>query len=141
MKLSDFETILRASGDAPVSFVLPDGSAVPPHFHLTEVGYVRKEFVDCGGVRRTDEYCALQLWVASDVDHQLKASKVVSILDHTQSVIPCRDLDVQVEYQRDSLSVYRVASADRLLGKLVVRLESKATACLAPDQCGVSGCC
>ena len=141
MNLSEFETILRACGDAPVSVTLPDGSAVPPHFHLTEVGYVRKDFVDCGGVRRTDEYCALQLWVASDTDHQLKASKVVSILDHTQAVIPRKDLDVQVEYQQDSLSVYRVASADRIFGKLVVRLESKATACLAPDQCGITGCC
>ncbi len=141
MNLAELENLLSASGDAPVSFTLPDGSAVPSHYHLTEVGHVRKEFVDCGGVRRSEEYCALQLWVATDTEHQLRASKILAIIAHTQGILPSKQLEVQVEYQRDSLSVYRVASADRVFGKLVVRLEAKATACLAPDRCGVTGCC
>lgn len=140
MKLDAFENLLQASGDAPISFILPDGEPVPAHFHLTEVGLVRKEFIDCGGVRRSEEYCALQLWVANDVQHQLSASKISSILVHTSSLLPHKGLEVQVEYQRESLSVYRIASVDRLFGKLVVRLESKTTACLAPDRCGVDCC-
>ncbi|NJO87338.1 MAG: hypothetical protein HC821_05015 [Lewinella sp.] len=33
---------------------LPDGSPVPPHFHLTEVGRSTKKFVDCGGQSRSE---------------------------------------------------------------------------------------
>ena len=87
MNLDALESLLQSSADAPVSFILPDGEPVPAHFHLTEVGFVRKEFVDCGGVRRSEEYCALQLWVANDVQHQLRASKISSILAHTSSKI------------------------------------------------------
>ena len=140
MNVSELTAALQASPDSPVTFALPDGSPVPPHFHVTEVGHVRKEFFDCGGVRRTEEYCALQLWVASDVEHKLTAGKVASILKFTAAVLPSESLDVQVEYQRESLSVYRIASAQRVFGKLTFQLEAKQTACLAPDQCGVSGC-
>ncbi len=140
MKVSELAAALQEKPDAPVSFILPDGTPIPAHFHVTEVGHVRKEFFDCGGVRRTDEYCALQLWVASDVEHKLTAGKISSILRVTARVLPNDSLDVQVEYQRDSLSVYRIASAQRVFGKLAFQLEAKGTACLAPDQCGVSGC-
>ena len=29
-----------------VTFVLPNGSHVPPHFHVTEVGIITKHYVD-----------------------------------------------------------------------------------------------
>jgi hypothetical protein len=32
-----------------VTFMLPNGSFVPEHFHVTEVGLVTKNFIDCGG--------------------------------------------------------------------------------------------
>ena len=141
MRFGDLRTLLGESGAAPVVFQLPDGSPVPAHYHVTEVGFVRKEFFDCGGVRRVEQYCALQLWVATDTDHKLQADKLVSILNFTQSVIPDQALEVQVEYQRDSLSVYQIASAQRIFGKIVIQLAPKETACLAPDRCGVQGCC
>jgi len=31
------------------SFKLPEGTYLPAHFHMTEVGLVTKHFVDCGG--------------------------------------------------------------------------------------------
>ncbi len=31
-----------------VNFKLPDGSTLPPHFHVTELGLVTKHFIDCG---------------------------------------------------------------------------------------------
>jgi len=55
MKLSNFRSAVVAAGDARVEFALPDGAKVPAHFHVTEVGYVTKDFFDCGGTRRRDE--------------------------------------------------------------------------------------
>ena len=31
-----------------LNFKLPDGTFVPAHFHLTEIGLMTKHFVDCG---------------------------------------------------------------------------------------------
>ena len=31
-----------------LAFELPNGSLVPNHFHVTEVGKVTKHFIDCG---------------------------------------------------------------------------------------------
>lgn len=141
MIVSEFQQLLRESKDAPVTFLLPDGSEVPKHFHVTEVGFVRKDFFDCGGARRIDEYCALQLWVASDTEHRLVASKIASIFKHTEAVLPSQNIEVRVEYQRDSLSLFSISSAQRIFGKLVFQLDAKQTECLAPDRCGVDGCC
>lgn len=142
MQLSDFRKVLAQAGDVKVEFVLPDGACVPTHYHVTEVGYVVKDFFDCGGVRREERYCSLQLWVANDTDHALTASKILSIIKHTEQVIPPRDLDVIVEYQRESLALYGIGSANRILGKLIVSLSPVSTNCLAPDRCGVgSSCC
>lgn len=141
MNLSEFTTLLQSSADARVEFVLPDGTIVPAHYHVTEVGFVSKDFFDCGGTRRRDEYCALQLWVAHDVEHGLKASKIASILKFSEAVIACTDIPVMVEYQRDSISRYAVASAHRVFGKLTITLAPVFTDCLAPDRCGIDGCC
>ena len=44
-----------------VTFVLPNGGHVPPHFHVTEVGKSSKHYVDCGGTVRTEEVVTFQL--------------------------------------------------------------------------------
>ena len=52
MTLSDVQSALTSLSE--LVFVLPDGTRVPPHFHVTEVGQVDKYFVDCGDqVRKT----------------------------------------------------------------------------------------
>jgi Family of unknown function (DUF6428) len=142
MKISEFKQALGAASAAKVEFVLPDRSVVPSHYHVTEVGHVSKDFFDCGGTRRQDEYCALQLWVAGDTDHALVASKILGILGFTESVLKGKDLPVMVEYQRDSISRYAVSSVTRVFGKLSIALAPVFTDCLAPDQCGIGdGCC
>ena len=35
-----------------VEFQLEDGTFVPEHFHVTEVGQINKKFIDCGGTIR-----------------------------------------------------------------------------------------
>jgi len=47
MKLSQIKEILPNLEN--VAFQLEDGTFVPEHFHVTEVGQIAKNFIDCGG--------------------------------------------------------------------------------------------
>src|SRR5712691_5890617 len=71
MKLNELTALLRAHSDSIPRFILPDGEAIPAHFHVTEVGHVAKKFVDCGGTFRDSEACVLQTYVAGDFAHRL----------------------------------------------------------------------
>ena len=46
MKISQIKEKLKSL--ETISFQLPDGSLVPGHFHVTEVGRISKHFIDCG---------------------------------------------------------------------------------------------
>jgi len=99
MKLSELQSILRTHPDARPDFLLPDGEPIPTHFHLTEVGHVAKNFIDCGGTIRRSEACVLQLWTnEDDADHRLTAGKFAKILELGQRVLPGKDLEVEVEW-------------------------------------------
>ena len=78
MQLSDFKQTLSQLGT--LQFQLPNGKFVPAHFHLTEVGHVTRNYIDCGGTLRQENKLNLQLWVASDEDHRLKPDSVLEIL-------------------------------------------------------------
>src|SRR5690606_9114147 len=53
MKLSEIKEILPALEN--VEFQLENGTFVPEHFHVTEVGQIIKNFIDCGGVIRKEK--------------------------------------------------------------------------------------
>ncbi len=53
MKLSDVKAEL--SQLKKITFQLPNGELVPNHFHVTEVGKITKNFIDCGGTLRREE--------------------------------------------------------------------------------------
>ena len=55
MTVSEFLAILVANPGAKMHFMLPDQSFVPAHYHITEVGRVQKDFIDCGGTVRSLE--------------------------------------------------------------------------------------
>lgn len=46
MKISALKHHLNSVTE--LNFKLPDGSSIPAHFHLTEIGLITKHFVDCG---------------------------------------------------------------------------------------------
>jgi hypothetical protein len=71
---------------------------VPEHFHLTEVGVVTKNFIDCGGTVRSERVANFQLWDANDSDHRLKPQKLLNI-----NVLLEKALDIQV---RDQIKAY-----------------------------------
>jgi len=139
MKLSELVTALHQHPEAGLTFVLPGGEAVPPHFHVTEVGRVRKRFIDCGGTARDNESCVLQVWVAEDDDHRLKAGKLGMIIGLAKDILQGDDLPLEVEYDLGVITQLAVTGIEASAGLIKLTLAGKHTACLAPDKCGVDG--
>lgn len=136
----NFQQIRQALGESPnqpLFLELPGGKPVPRHFHITEVGKITKNFVDCGGVGRTEQVCVLQTLVAHDTHHQLTTNKLDGILEKSTVLKIDADLEVDVEVQGATIEVYRVADAVSRDGHLVFSLAAKNTACLAMDKCGL----
>jgi hypothetical protein len=115
-----------------IRFRLPDGTYLPAHFHVTEVGLVSKHFIDCGGVERRETAANFQLWEAGDYDHRLAPQKFLRILQLSEKVLGAEDLDIEVEYQQATIGKFGLAfdGTDFVL-------TPKQTACLAQDACGV----
>jgi hypothetical protein len=131
MKLSEVKKAL--SGLQAVNFKLPDGTSVPEHFHVTEVGLVTKHFIDCGGVERKETVVNFQLWQAGDYDHRLAPQKFLKILEISNKVLgDADDLNIEVEYQQNTIGKFEL----EFDGENFV-LSNKQTACLAQDACGI----
>ena len=75
MKLSEFTQHL--SGLKKIAFELPSGKLVPEHFHVTEIGRIDKNFIDCGGTIRKEQKISFQLWQANDYNHRLHPEKLI----------------------------------------------------------------
>ena len=131
MKLSDIKKHLGTL--EAVNFQLEDGTAVPEHFHVTEVGLITKNFIDCGGTVRKETVVNFQLWEDSnDEDHRLKPNKLLKIIALSEKVLGIEDYEIEVEYQESTIGKYELGfNGENFL------LLNKHTACLASDQCGV----
>lgn len=130
MKLSEIKNILPALEN--VAFQLENGSFVPEHFHITEVGVVTKHFIDCGGTIRKEQVVNFQLWNADDYEHRLKTAKLLHIISLSEEKLGMGDFEIEVEYQSGTIGKYDLD----FNGKHFV-LKNKTTACLAQDACGI----
>ena len=130
MKLSDVKQILPTLEN--VEFQLESGTFVPEHFHVTEVGMITKNFIDCGGVIRTEKVVNFQLWNADDFEHRLKPNKLLNIIQLSEEKLGIEDFEIEVEYQSDTIGKYDL----EFNGKTFV-LVNKTTDCLAQDACGI----
>lgn len=131
MKLSEIKQILPTLDH--VEFRLEDGTFVPAHFHVTEVGQIHKNFIDCGGVTRTESTVNFQLWNADDYEHRLEPAKLLHIIELSEKTLNIGDHEIEVEYQSNTIGKYGL----EFNGKTFV-LTNKKTACLAEDACGIS---
>lgn len=130
MKLSTFKQHLANMEN--ISFQLPDGKLVPTHFHVTEVGQVNKNFIDCGGTIREEKRVNFQLWEANDYDHRLHPEKLLSIIALSEDKLGLTDEEIEVEYQGETIGKYGIGiQADKFI------LTSLTTDCLAKDKCGI----
>lgn len=130
MKLSEVKKQLSTLEN--VNFELENGTKVPEHFHVTEVGMVTKYFIDCGGTVRTERKVNFQLWDANDFEHRLKPQKLLNIIALSEKVLGIEDLEIEVEYQAETIGKYELD----FNGKSFV-LVSTQTDCLASDKCGI----
>ena len=125
-------------------FVLPNGDFVPPHAHVTEVGHVIRNFIDCGGLTGKDEKVVLQTHVGNDTDHRLRSDRFAKILRLGDRVIPSADLDVDVEYDCCVVAQYPIAEAAPDGEHLNLILQRGRTQCRARERREsetAAGCC
>jgi len=140
MNVQKFNHLLANNLDVALYVMLPSGEFVPDHFHITEVGRVHKQFIDCGGTRRETISCALQVWVANDKDHRLNSAKLSKIMNVAAGLLD-GDMPVVIEYGGDTVSQYPLGDVEVTPKGLLLVLGAKPTECLAQDKCGVQGCC
>lgn len=130
MKLSNVKEILPTLDN--VEFRVENGTFIPEHFHVTEIGIVAKHFIDCGGTIRNEKVVNFQLWNANDLEHRLKPTKLLNIIKLSEEKLGIEDAEIEVEYQSNTIGKYDLD----FNGKHFV-LKNKQTACLASDACGV----
>lgn len=130
MKLSQIKQILPTLHN--VEFQLENGTFVPEHFHVTEVGQVLKRFIDCGGVMRTEKAVNFQLWDADDYEHRLKPGKLLHIIQLSEEKLGMEDAEIEVEYQGETIGKF-----DLDFNGTHFVLKNKQTTCLAQDACGI----
>lgn len=139
MTTTEFCRALDSNPDQKMHWMLPDRSFVPVHYHITEVGKILKEFIDCGGTVRSTKACVLQIWVAHDIDHRLETTKLSAIMRGARPLLGSEDLPVEVEYEAGVISQYPIGGMEQTPSGLLFYLGTKHTACLAPEKCGVDG--
>lgn len=116
-----------------ISFTLPNGTLVPNHFHVTEIGKISKTFIDCGGTLRQEKKVNFQLWNANDYDHRLHPEKLLKIIALSQDTLNLQDLEIEVEYQGEqTIEKFGLAFENNTF-----LLTSLVTDCLAKDACGI----
>ena len=130
MKLSQFKKHLEAVEQ--INFVLPNGTKIPSHFHITEVGMTTKQFTDCGNTFRISKTATFQLWTSVDFYHRLEPQKILKIINATDKMFADEDLDIEIEYQLDTIGKFGLEfSNDEFV------LTNTKTDCLAKDNCGI----
>ena len=128
MKLSQFKTQLENL--EKLDFYLENGTKIPSHFHITEIGITTKHFTDCGNTFRISKKATFQLWSSTDIDHRLNPKKVIAIIDSTSHLFD-EDLDIEIEFQQETVGKFALNFEN---DKFV--LTNTFTDCLAKESCG-----
>ena len=150
MKYEALKSVLERYPTTFPRFVLPDGDYIPAHAHVTEVGHVVRNFIDCGGLPGKEERVVLQTHVGNDSDHRLRSDRFAKILQLGNHVIPSADLDVDVEYDCCVVAQYPIAEAEpdgerlKLIlgrGRTQCRARERRESQMAADCCATSPAC
>jgi len=135
MTFSEFHQLLLDHPTYGITLALPDGSTVPPHFHITEVGAISKTFLDCGGKRHQEQSCSLQVWLAHDYNHRIEAGKLARILTAASDLFDTLDVPVEFEHEAPSLTRLPIDSFQLTKKQITFQLSLKKADCLAKDIC------
>jgi Family of unknown function (DUF6428) len=134
MTLCDLQDALEANPKRLPRFVLPNGDYIPAHAHVTEVGHVVRNFIDCGGLVGKEEKIVLQTHVGNDTEHRLRSDRFAKILQLGNRVIPSANLDVDVEYDCCVVAQYPIAEATPKGDHLNLFLQLARTQCRARER-------
>jgi hypothetical protein len=134
MTLHDLQNALEANPKRFLRFVLPDGDYIPAQGHVTEVGHLVRNFIDCGGLTGKEEKVVLQTHVGKDTDHRLRTDRFAKILRLGDRVIPSAELDVAVEYDCCVIAQYPIAEAAPEGDHLNLILQRGRTQCRARER-------
>ncbi len=147
VRISDLLAALASAPELPLTVIWTDGEPIEAHFHVTEVGRVQRDFVDCGGTVRRVVSCLLQTWVGDDTDHRITAGKLLKAFAHAAPILGSEDLPVEFEYEACNVVQLVLAEIRREPDRFVLQLGSKHTDCLAKELClpggdrESQGCC
>lgn len=130
MKLSEFKNHIESLEE--LRFFDIHGQQVPAHFHLTELGLIRRHSIDCGKSIHQSTQACMQLWVANDYEHRLTPDGMHKIIKLSESVIGTEDHDIEIEYQTETIGRY-----DLVFINGAFHLKPKHTDCLAKEKCGI----
>jgi hypothetical protein len=137
MLLNELKSLLSEYSERHFRIRLPEGNAIPISFHVTEIGHVKKTFLDCGGTKRETETCQLQIWVGEDYDHRIETGKMAGILEKGKAVLPDDTVPVEIEYEDQVISQYTIRDHEITDEAVILELAHKHTECLAPELCGL----
>ena len=105
MLLSEFLFALNQVSE--FRFQQPNNDFVPPHFHITEVGVITRDFIDCGGKWRTEKKVNFQLWYSDDYNHRLSPNTLLGIILKSEALLDMSDdFFVEIEYQLETIGKY-----------------------------------
>ena len=135
MTFQDLQNALETNPKQFPRFVLPtSGDYIPAHAHVTEVGHVVRNFIDCGGQTGREEKIVLQTHVGPDTDHRLRSDRFAKILSLGKHILPSGEPDVEIEYDCCVVAQYPIAEA-RPRGKyLDIILQRGRTQCRASER-------
>jgi hypothetical protein len=134
MKLSQFKRALQLlAPQANPSFIQLSGIPVEAHYHITEIGLVLKDYVDCGGVVSQERKASMQIWLANDTEHRLSKEKLLGIIEKSEQLFDLKDEELEVEFQGQTIESYGLSTQDSGF-----QFIAKQTTCLAQDHCGIS---
>jgi hypothetical protein len=139
MQLSEFKQGLGQHAEKNLIFLLPTGTRIPLHAHVTDVARIEKRSIDCGGTTRTESYCRLQAWFSDDTGHRIAAHTLLKVLEKAGGVLGAEDLEVDLEYEAPFISQFPVTTVEPDGGNLVIHLGIRHTACRAQEVCIAPG--
>ena len=150
MRLKELKSAIQQHPDTFPRFVLPDGAYIPSHAHVTEVGHVVKNYIDCGSETGKEEKVLLQTHVGNDTEHRLRSDRFAKILELGERVLPTDQLNVEVEYDCCVVAQYPISEVKREGAHLDIILQRGRTQCRASERreaavneacCGATAAC
>ena len=131
MKISEFKNIIQSL--KYIVFELPGGKRVPPHFHITEIGIIRKIYIDCGGDLRVENLINMQLWYSNDINHKIETTKILKIIQNSEKLLKFQDEEIQIEYQQDTICKFNL----EFKGDSTFKLIKTFTDCIDKESCNI----